>query len=70
MKPEEREVVTMEPLLLSASDAAKALGGISVDLLQRLPVRRVRLGKRVLFSVDDDDENNWVSMPVPEAKPS
>lgn len=53
MKPEEREVVTMEPLLLSASDAAKALGGISVDLLQRLPVRRVRLGKRVLFPVDD-----------------
>lgn len=53
MKPEEREVVTMEPLLLSASDAAKALGGISVDLLQRLPVNRLRLGTRVLFPVDD-----------------
>jgi len=53
VKPEPRDVVTMEPLLLSAPDAAKALGGISVDLLQTLPVNRVRLGKRVLFPVDD-----------------
>lgn len=53
MKPAERDVVTMEPLLLSAPDAAKALGGISLDLLQALPVNRVRLGKRVLFPVDD-----------------
>lgn len=53
MKPEERHVVTMEPLLLSAPDAAKALGGISLDLLNRLPVNRVRFGTRVLFPVDD-----------------
>lgn len=52
MKPEERTVVTMEPLLLSAPDAAKALG-ISVDLLATLPVNRVRFGRRVLFPVDD-----------------
>ena len=53
MKAEPRDVVTMEPLLLSAPDAAKALGGISVDLLKTLPVDRVRLGNRVLFPVDD-----------------
>jgi hypothetical protein len=52
LKPEPRDVVTMEPLLLSAPDAAKALGGISVDLLHKLPVDRVRLGSRVLFTVD------------------
>lgn len=52
MKPEERFVVHMEPLLLSAADAAKALG-ISVNLLSTLPVNRVRFGKRVLFPVDD-----------------
>lgn len=53
MKPEEKHVVTMEPLLLSAPEAAKALGGISIDLLNRMPVNRIRLGTRVLFPVDD-----------------
>ncbi len=51
--PEPKEIIVMEPFLLSAANAAKALGGISPELLKTLPVSRVRLGKRVLYRTDD-----------------
>lgn len=46
-------MVCQLPRLIKAADAARALGGISVFKVKRLPVRSIQIGRFTFLYLDD-----------------